>query len=299
MKALIFGASGQDGYYLSKLLNRNNIEVVGISRTTGPVRGDVANFEFVSGLIQRHVPEYIFHFSAVSSTRHEALRENHSAISTGTLNILESARLYSSKSRIFLTGSAVQFQNDGFPISETSPFQASSAYAVARIQSVYAARYFREKFSMSIYVGYLFNHDSFLRGNLHVNKLVVDAAKSIAKGEQQFLELGDLGVQKEFNHAWDIVQAIWILVNQKEIFELIIGGGVAHSIEDWVSYCFRKCGLEWSQHIKGRSDFKSEYQKLVSDNTLLKSMGWRPKISFETLADMMIDNSDISDCMYS
>jgi GDPmannose 4,6-dehydratase len=89
------------------------------------------------------------------------------------------------------------------------------------------------------------------------------------------------------------------LINQKKSFELIIGSGVAHSIEEWVSYCFKKYGLEWSQHIKKRSDFKSEYQTLVSDNTLLKSMGWSSSISFENLADTMINESDISDCMYS
>lgn len=292
MKALIFGVSGQDGFYLSRLLARESIEVVGVSRTTGDVKGDVAEFSFVDRLIQAHHPDYIFHFAAVSSTKHEAMFANHAAISTGTLNILEATRIHAPQAKVFLTGSAMQFLNDGSPISEQSPFSADNAYAVARIQSVYAARYFRRLFGIDVYVGYLFNHDSFLRDSRHVNRLIVDAAKSISRGDQQFLELGDLTVQKEFNHAIDVVEAIWMLVNQSQHYEVIIGSGIAHPIEDWVAYCFAKYGLDWRQHVKMRPGFRSDYKRLVSDNSLLVSLGWKPRVSFQELADMMLDDID-------
>ncbi len=293
MKAVIFGGSGQDGFYLSRLLARENIQAVGVSRTTGDEKGDVAEFSFVDRLIQTHHPDYIFHFAAVSSTKHEAMFANHAAISTGTLNILEATRIHTPQAKVFLTGSAMQFLNDGSPISERSPFSADNAYAVARIQSVYAARYFRSQFGMNVYVGYLFNHDSFLRDSRHVNRLIVDAAKSISRGDQQFLELGDLTVQKEFNHAIDVVEAIWMLVNQSQHHEVIIGSGIAYPIEDWVAYCFTKYGLDWRQHVKMRPGFRSDYKRLVSDNSLLVSLGWKPRVNFQELADMMLDDIDM------
>lgn len=287
-KALIFGGSGQDGFYLSQRLFIEKIEVISVSRSSGAIRGDVSDFDFVDYLIETYVPEYIFHLAAVSSTRHDAIFENHTAIVTGTLNILEAARIHVPRSKIFLTGSAMQFVNDGSPISELTPFFAGSAYAVARIQSVYAARYFRDRFALSIYIGYLFNHDSARRDSRHVNKIIVDGVQAISRGEKQFLELGDLSVEKEFNHAKDVIEAIWMLVNQNQHHELIIGSGVTHSIEDWVDYCFAKYQLDWKAHIKLRSDFKSEYKKLVSNNALLRSMGWQSQVTFTGLADMML-----------
>ena len=157
MKALIFGASGQDGILLTGLLKKNQIDVKGVSRSHGLLRGDVANFHFVNTIIQDLKPDYIFHLAANSVTSHDALFENHETISTGTLNILESAREYSPRAKIFISGSAMQFKNDGFPINEQTSFEAKSPYAIARIQSSYTSRYFREFFGMQIYNGYLFN----------------------------------------------------------------------------------------------------------------------------------------------
>ena len=149
MNALIFGSAGQDGYYLSQLLQKNQINVIGISRGSGEVIGSVSDYQLVHDLVKNHKPEYIFHLAANSTTNHDVLFENHETISTGTLNILESVRLYSPKTKVFLSGSGLQFLNTGQPINEKTPFNASNAYAVSRIQSVYAARYFRSLASKS------------------------------------------------------------------------------------------------------------------------------------------------------
>ena len=133
MKALIFGITGQDGYYLSQLCQENNIEIVGVSRSKGDwIQGSVADYNFVEQLIKKHQPDYIFHFAANSTTKHVAIFENHEAISSGTFNILESVRLYSPQTRVFLSGSAMQFENTGFPIDELVSFEASSPYSVSR-----------------------------------------------------------------------------------------------------------------------------------------------------------------------
>lgn len=288
MRAIVFGAGGQDGHYLSALLTARGIHVIGISRTTGERRGDVGSRGFVDELIRVERPDYIFHLAANSTTRHDEIFENHETISTGALNILEATRRHRQDARVFIAGSAMQFLNTGDPISERSPFEASSPYAVARIQAAYAARYFRGKFGMRVYCGYLFNHDSPLRADKHVNQMIVSAVKRIANESNERLELGDLSVEKEFGFAGDVVEAIWQLVNQDETFEVVIGTGRAHSIEEWVDYCFRAVGKDWRQHVIVKHGFRPEYKRLVCDNTLLLSLGWRPKVGFEKLADMML-----------
>lgn len=290
-KAVIFGASGQDGAYLSRLLARRGIAVTGVSRS-GATRADVADFARVQTLIKDAQPDYIFHFAANSTARHEALFDNHAAIGTGALNILESVRLFSPHSRVFITGSALQFENSGLPIHEQTPFHASSPYAVARIQATYAARYYREAFGLHTYVGYLFTHDSPLRTERHVNQQIIADIRRIKSGRQSTLEIGDMAVRKEFSHAGDIVEAIWALVNQDTHAECVIGSGVAHSIEEWLRYCCRRSGLSFAEHVRPKKNFTAEYHTLVSAPDRLKSMGWSPKISFEQLADMMLEGRD-------
>ena len=287
MKAVIFGISGQDGYYLEQLLTAQQIEVIGVSRSTDP-SCDIRDYESVASLIEAHQPDYVFHLAADSTTRHQAIFANHQAIGTGTVNLLEAARLHAPQARIFLAGSAVQFFNDGTPINESTPFHSYSPYAAARIYSVYMARYYRETFGQMVYVGYLFNHDSPLRMVNHVNQKIVQAVLDIRGGKETSLEIGNLDVRKEFNFAGDIVAAMWQLVNQDMVFEAVIGCGTAYSIREWVSYCFQKVGLSWEEHTILREGYVPEYNILVSDSTLIRQLGWKPKTSFSQLADMML-----------
>ncbi|MCK5345844.1 MAG: GDP-mannose 4,6-dehydratase, partial [Candidatus Heimdallarchaeota archaeon] len=159
MNAIIFGANGQDGYYLNELCKLKGIEPIAVSRSGNWIRGDVSSYDQVEQLIKKHRPTYIFHVAANSTTHHNALFENHETISTGTLNILEAVKMHYPDAKVFITGSGVQFENRGMPISETDKFEANSPYSVARIQSVYAARYYRS-LGLQVYVGYLFHHES-------------------------------------------------------------------------------------------------------------------------------------------
>jgi len=290
LKALIFGIGGQDGFYLNELLFKKGIEVIGASNFGGEwIKGDVSDFNFVESLIKKYKPEYIFHFAAVSTTRHDALFDNHNAISTGTLNILESVKKFNPDSRVFLSGSAMQFKNEGLPIDEQTSFDASSPYSVSRIHSVYAGRYYRQTFGMKVYAGYFFNHDSPLRTEQHVNKKITAAVNRIANGSSEKLELGNVDVRKEFNYAGDIVKAVWLLVNQNEIFEAVIGSGRAYSIKEWTEYCFKKINKNWEDCVVLKQDFLPEYKILVSNPLLIKSIGWEPELSFFQLADMMLE----------
>jgi GDPmannose 4,6-dehydratase len=286
VKALVFGANGQDGPYLVEALREKGIEAVGVSRSGPWRRGDVAARADVQGAVREICPDYIFQLAASSTTRHEALFENHASISTGTLNILESARLHSPAARIFIAGSGLQFKNIGEPIDEAAPFEASSPYAVARIQSVYAARYFRT-LGLRTYVGYLFHHDSPRRGPRHVAQLVAQAARRIGAGSDEVLELADTTVVKEWTFAGDVARAMVTLVGQDEITEAVVGSGEGRSIEEWVACCFASVGRSWRDHIRAAAGGRAEYSRLISRPKRLKSLGWAPRVTFERLAEMM------------
>lgn len=287
MEALIFGANGQDGYYLSELLQQENLAVTGVSRNGDMVTGDVSDFNAVKELVLRHTPDYIFHLAANSTTRHSALFENHATISTGSLNVLECARLYAPQAKVFISGSGLQFKNNDQPIKETDPFEARDAYSVSRIQSVYAARYYR-MLGLRTYVGYFFNHDSPRRSDRHVSKMIANAVRSISKGHDMPIEIGDMSVRKEWTFAGDIVKAIWTLVKQDNIFEAVIGSGKAYSIQDYLEACFQYVQKDWKKYVTVKPGFQAEYKQLVSDPSTIMSLGWKPAVDFQQFVKMML-----------
>ena len=290
MSALIFGANGQDGHYLSELCKANGITVIGVSRSGGEwLKGDVSNREQTESLIKTHMPQYVFHLAANSTTRHDAMFENHETISTGSLNILEAVKRHCSNTKVFITGSGLQFVNTGAPISEHDKFEASSAYSMARIQSVYAARYYRS-LGIRAYVGYLFHHESPFRKPNHVSKMIALAVQRIAAGSGEFIELGDISVEKEWAFAGDVAQGILTLVEQDEVFEAVIGSGVAYSIQDWLEECFKVIGKDWREHTRLREGFTPEYKRLISNPATMRSLDWVPSVDFPGLAAIMLNS---------
>ena len=285
MNVVIFGVTGQDGFYLQQLLQVSGCRINGFSRFSG---GNVANRCLVETVIKDLQPNYIFHFAANSTTRHDVLFENHETISTGTLNILEAVRQHCPECRVFITGSGVQFENKGNPISEKDDFAPLSPYAVSRIQSVYAARYYRS-LGVKAYVGYLFHHESPLRKPTHLCKKIAELVKRVRNGANDQITLGDISVRKEVAFAGDIVAGIWTLINNDHIFEATIGTGKAYSIQDWLDICFAKIGCDWHNHIiLQEAGFAAEYPVLVSDPSTICSLGWQPQTSIEALAKMML-----------
>jgi GDPmannose 4,6-dehydratase len=286
MKALVFGSNGQDGYYLKEKCCENEVEVVPVSRSVDII-GDVSDLECVKHLVSQHRPDYIFHLAASSTTKHRALFDNHQTIATGTLNILEAAKEFAPSAKIFITGSGVQFKNTGQPINENDEFEASSPYAIARIQSVYAARYYRT-LGLKIYIGYLFHHESPLRKENHLSQKIATAVSRIARGSDEILEIGDISVEKEWTFAGDVIQGIWTLMSQENIFEATIGSGSYFSVKDWLKICFDKIDRNWEEYVKVKEGFTPEYKRLVSDPSTINQLGWNPEISFTQLAQIMV-----------
>jgi len=287
MTALIFGANGQDGFYLSELLHQQGYKVIGVSRSGGFLQTDINDFKAVSILINEYKPEFIFHLAANSTTRHDVIFENHSTISTGTLNILEAVKQYSNNSKVFISGSGLQFVNNNLPIKETDAFEARDAYSISRIHSVYAARYYR-RLGLKVYVGYFFNHDSPRRTDRHMAMKIASFALKVSKGSTEKLEIGDINTIKEWTYAGDVVKGVWTLVNQDKIFEANIGSGIGYSIKDWLDVCFQLIGKNWHDYIVEKNDFVAEYKQLVSDSSLIFSLGWKPEVSLNQLAQKML-----------
>jgi GDPmannose 4,6-dehydratase len=287
MKALVFGAGGQDGHYLDALLRQQGIETVCISRSGGKwQRGDVTRRAEVDDVVRALRPDYVFQLAARSTTHHDAGFENHETISTGALNVLESCYRLAPAARVFIAGSGVQFQNSGEPLDESAPFAASSLYAVARIQSVYAARYYRS-LGLRTYVGYLFHHESPLRKPSHMSMRIALAAQRIAR-EGGRLEVGDPSVIKEWTFAGDVAKAMLQLVQQDTETEVVIGSGEGHSIEEWLERCFSLVGLSWRDHVDLVPGFPVEYRRLLSRPTRLLALGWAPEVTFAGLCEMMM-----------
>lgn len=288
MKVLIFGANSQDGHYLAAACRQRGAEVIGVSRSGDWLHGDVASFEFVESLVRDHKPDLVVHLAACSSTRHDALFENHATIGTGALNVLEAVKRWAPECKVFITGSGVQFVNTGNPLSERDPFDHTSAYTAVRNYSVFLARYYRTM-GIKTYVGYLFHHESPLRKPNHVSQMIVQAVRRIAEGSEEVITLGDIAVQKEWTFAGDVVEGIMTLVEQENVFEAVIGSGVAFSIENWLETCFSVVGRDWRGHVRIREGFSPEYVRLVSDPRTINALGWRPKVGMGDLARLMLD----------
>lgn len=291
MTSIIIGINGQDGYYLHQLLKEQGHEVIGLSRSGGFLKIDISDYTQIAELIATHKPDYIFHLAANSTTRHDALFENHATISTGTLNILEAVKKLSPSTKVFISGSGLQFKNNNEPIKEADEFEARDPYSLSRIHSVFAARYYR-RLGVKVYVGYFFNHDSPRRTERHMAKKISAAALRIGNGSNEKLSIGDINAIKEWTYAGDIVKGIVSLVQQDDVHEANISSGIGYSIEDWLTACFTLVGKNWKDHVEINTDFTPDYKQLVSDATLIHSLGWKPTVSFEELAKMMINKHE-------
>ena len=289
-RAIIFGASGQDGFYLRNLLERNGWEAAPFDQKGKAIRVDVADAKTVDSLIRCYRPSRIFHLAAHSTTSHDAGEVNFRTIGMGAWNVLSSAWRHVPQARVFIAGSGVQFLNRDRPIREEDPFDPSSPYAVARIAAVYAARYFR-KLGLLAYVGYLFHHESPRRKPKQISRQIAAVAAGSSHG---LVLIGNLNVRKEWAFAGDIVEGIWRLVSQSRVMEACIGTGKAFSIADWAEACFSDSGSDWREKIRPRKEkFVPEYSLLVSCPRKMFALGWRPKTTFPELAALMVRSEKV------
>lgn len=184
-KAIIFGGSGQDGFYLQEHLLLNGYWVLSLSRSTNPSI-DIGRPDEVQRLLREMKPDLIFHLAAKSSVSHEYILENQNSIVNGTLTVLDAVDKYLPAARVFLASSGLVFENYGKPITVENKLVVNSAYTLSRVQALEISRYYRERGRL-IYTGFLFNHESPRRPAESIARAIArDVVQIFQKKERAF-----------------------------------------------------------------------------------------------------------------
>lgn len=296
-KALIFGISGQDGSYLSKLLIEKGYEVWGISRDTQNCKKNLELMEIsesisllelnhstineLKKILEISSPDEIYYLSGPSSVS-LSIDDPHQTISysiNGVLNLLEAVRLYKQDCKMFFAGSGECFQDMGDKlISEKTPFNPSNPYGVAKSSQFLIIKNYREMYNINACVGILFNHESPLRGSGFVTTKIFQTIARIASGSKEKLELGSIDVIRDWGWAPEYVEAMWLMLQNNHIDDYIIASGESHSLENFVNKAFKFYDLSWKEHTVQRNQFMRDYEiKTVrTDPSKIKNfLGWK------------------------
>jgi len=311
--ALITGINGQDGSYLAELLLDKGYEVWGtIRRNSSPeynttridyifnkvnlVYADLTDMSSLVSVLQKSRPNEIYNLAAQSHVRvsFDAPIYTAEATGIGTLNLLESIRLTCPTARIYQASSSEMFGNtidaDGFQ-RETTQLNPVSPYGCAKVFSYNICNNYKNSYGMHISNGILFNHESPRRGMNFVTNKVVNGAVDIKQGRKKDLVLGNLAARRDWGHAKDYVNAMWLMLQQDEPDNYVCATGASHTIQQLVDYTFKTLGLDASKYIKTSEKFKrpEELEHLKGDSTKLRTkLGWEPTYTFETMLDEMI-----------
>lgn len=269
MRALICGIGGQDGSYLARLLLAKGYEVIGTSRDAMmnsfanldrlAIRANVQttsmavnDFHSVLGTVQKHLPDEIYNFAGQTSVAlsFEQPVEAIESIVGGTLNLLEVIRFLNRPVRFYNAGSSESFgDTTSDAATELTSLRPRSPYAVAKASAHWLVRNYRESYGVFACNGIAFNHESPLRPERFVTQKVVRAAARIARGSRETLQLGNLGIQRDWGWAPEYVEAMWRMLQREEPDDFIIATGTSASLEYFVSQVFSYFGLDWRDHV--------------------------------------------------
>ena len=314
--ALVTGINGQDGSYLAELLvdkgykvwgtvKRNSVAENQTSRLNGVYDKIKDNLQYVDmtdlsslvRIIQESQPDEIYNLAAQSHVRISFDQPIYTANTTGigTLNLLEAARLIKPDAKIYQASSSEMFGNnvdeDGFQ-RETTPMHPVSPYGCAKVFSYNICRNYRNSYDMFISNGILFNHESPRRGSNFVTNKVAKTAVEISKGLSKELTLGNLHAARDWGHAKDYVEAMWLMLQLPQPDDFVCATGVSHTVLELVKHVFKKLNLDWKKYVTQDRKFlrPEELDVLKGDNTKLrKATQWCPKYTFETMIDEMVD----------
>jgi GDPmannose 4,6-dehydratase len=210
----------------------------------------------------------------------------------GTLRMLEAIRKTGIKTKFYQASSSEMFGSASPPQSESTPFQPQSPYAAAKVYSYHMVQNYRQAYKIFACNGILFNHESPRRGETFVTRKITRAAAQIKLGLKDKLYLGNLEAKRDWGFAGDYVAAMWLMLQQDEPDDYVIATGETHSVREFVERVFQKLGLDYKKHVVIDPKYfrPTEVDVLLGDATkAAKKLGWKPKVSFELLIDMMIE----------
>ena len=315
--ALVTGINGQDGSYLAELLvdkgykvwgtvKRNSVAENQTSRLNGVYDKIKDNLQYVDmtdlsslvRIIQESQPDEIYNLAAQSHVRVSFDQPIYTANTTGigTLNLLEAARLIKPDAKMYQASSSEMFGNnideDGFQ-RETTLMDPVSPYGCAKVFSYNISRNYRNSYGMFISNGILFNHESPRRGSNFVTNKVAKGAVEISKGLSKELTLGNLHAARDWGHAKDYVEAMWLMLQQPGPADFVCATGVSHTVLELVKHVFKKLNLDWKKYVTQDRKFlrPEELDVLKGDSTkLTEATGWSPTYTFEAMIDEMVDH---------
>jgi GDPmannose 4,6-dehydratase len=333
-RALITGVTGQDGAYLADLLLERGYEVHGIKRRSSLFNtrridhlfndrgrpfflhyGDLTDAMSLVRVLQNVQPQEIYNLGAQSHVKvsFDAPDYTGEADALGTLRLLEAIRILGMERDVrFYQASTSELYGlvRETPQSESTPFYPRSPYAVAKLYGFWITVNYREAYGLHASNGILFNHESPLRGETFVTRKISRAAARIALGLQDRLFLGNLDSLRDWGHAKDYVEAMWLMLQQESPDDYVIATGEQHSVREFASLAFERVGikLEWvgegvdetgveerSGRVLVKVDPKyyrpTEVDTLLGDPSKARSrLGWSPATSFKALVDEMVDH---------
>lgn len=315
--ALITGIAGQDGSYLTELLLSKGYEVHGIIRwdsifTTQRIDhlyqdphvngvrfflhyGDLTDTGNLERLINQIKPDEVYHLGAMSHVRvsFDMPESTANIDGLGTLRILEAIKNSKLPIKFYMAASSEQFGTSPPPQNENTPFHPRSPYACAKVFGHNITRLYREAFGIFACNGVLFNHESSRRGETFVTRKITRGIARIKAGLDKKLYLGNLNAKRDWGFAPCYVEAMWLMLQQKEPDDFVIATGESHSVREFLE---EACGYarlgDWKNFVKidPRYFRPAEVEVLIGDASKAKEkLGWEPRVRFKELVKIMMD----------
>ncbi len=314
--ALITGITGQDGSYLAELLLSKGYEVHGIVRRVAledethrlwRIREILKNVNLHAGSLESYAslfniilkikPSEIYHLAAQSYVGY-SFEDEFSTLNiniNGTHYLLSAVKEFAaSKVKFYFAGSSEMFGKvKAIPQNENTIFNPRSAYGISKVTGYHLVKNYREAYKLHASNGILFNHESPRRGFEFVTRKISYAAAKIKKGSKEKLKLGNINAKRDWGHAKDYVEAMWLMLQKDNPEDYVIGTGKEHSVEDFAKKAFAHVGLNYKDHIVIDKNLirPAEVDTLLADYTKAKkNLNWEPKISFDDLVITMVEN---------
>jgi len=319
--ALISGITGQDGSFLTELLLEKGYDVYGIIRRSSSfntdridhlyqdphekgtrlrlVYGDLNDSSSLNTILKQVQPDEIYNLGAQSHVRvsFDIPEYTGEVTGLGTVRFLEAIREIGIKPRFYQASSSELYgQVAETPQTETTPFHPRSPYACAKAYAYYITVNYRESYGMFASNGILFNHESERRGETFVSRKITRAATRIKLGLQKKLYMGNLDARRDWGHARDYVEAMWMILNAEEPDDYVVATGETHSVSEFIEKTFSYLDLDWKEYVEidPRYFRPAEVDLLLGDaSKARRQLGWEPKVSFDQLVTLMVDHDMI------